>query len=169
MRKARFSRGSSRPARPMDWYHSESAGFNPPNTHSAAWHILPSVIQPDLTDPTLMAARAFVGMRTLSYSTALGAFVGIGLIAWNYVDDATPLQIPSVQAPDGDFDWIARWVGIVHPSTLPGTDLNPNIFDNTHLVKARRRLGNDRSLLVVFQTVAVSAYIALDLRTLIKE
>jgi hypothetical protein len=53
--------------------------------------------------------------------------------------------------------------------TNAGTLLSPNIFDNTHLVKARRRLGNDRSLLIVYESVNLSASIALDLRTLIKE
>jgi hypothetical protein len=153
----------------MDWYHSETGQFLPANTHAAAWHILPSTIQPELTDPTLMALRAFIGIKTSQLPLALGAFVGVGVIAWNYVDDNIPLQIPSVMAPDGDMDWIARWVGVALPGTFDGTQLNPNIFDNTHLVKARRRLGNDRSLLIVYQTVDVAAFIGMDLRTLIKE
>jgi hypothetical protein len=72
-------------------------------------------------------------------------------------------------SPDGDMDWIARWVGPVPFGSPIGTLPNPNIFDNTHLVKARRRLGNDRSLLLVYETVGVGAHIVSDIRTLIKE
>jgi hypothetical protein len=153
----------------MDWYHSETGQRLFINEHAAAWHILPSTIQPELTDPTLMASRAFVGIRTFETPIIPGAFAGIGLIAWSYVDDNIPLQIPSVMAPDGDMDWICRWIGVVPQGTPAGTQLNPNIFDNTHLSKARRRLGNDRSLLIVYQTVDVGADFGLDLRTLIKE
>jgi hypothetical protein len=153
----------------MDWYHSETGQRLFINEHAAAWHILPSTIQPYLTDPTLMATRAFCAIRTFETPIVPGAFAAIGVIAWNYVTDFIPLEIPSVLAPDGDMDWICRWIGVAPQGTPAGTFLNPNIFDNTHLSKARRRLGNDRSLLIVYQTVDVGADFGLDLRTLIKE
>jgi hypothetical protein len=156
----------------MDWYHAQITVANLGiNQHIAEWLILPSDIQENLTDPTLMAIRAFLNMRTTSECcfTGFGGFAGIGVIAWNYVDDNVPLDIPQVLSPDGDMDWIARWIGVAPMTTPAGTNLNPNIFDNTHLNKARRRLGNDRSLLVVFETVDISANYAIDLRALIKE
>jgi hypothetical protein len=117
-----------------------------------------------------MATRCFLNMTTTS-SGSSGGFLAIGMIAWNYVTDAVPTaaDTPSVMSPDGDMDWIARWVGAATPSTGIGVPLNPNIFDNTHLVKARRRLGNDRGLLVVFEAVAIGGQFSIDLRTLIKE
>jgi hypothetical protein len=154
----------------MDWYHSESGvNYLFSGSIAAAWHILPSDIQENLTDPTLMATRAFVGMRTETSPTNAVGFLSVGLIAWSYTSDLEPLEIPSVMSPDGDMDWIARWVGVVPYGAPAGFLPNPNIFDNTHLVKARRRLGNDRSLLIVFQAVDVTGHIGLDLRTLIKE
>ncbi len=156
----------------MDWYHSQSFVSLGPGQKSSTWHILPSVIQPDLTDPTLMALRAFLQFRLDAGTTTGTGFVALGIIAWSYVTDAAPTlaaDTPSVMSPDGDMDWIARWVSPVLNGTNAGTLLSPNIFDNTHLVKARRRLGNDRSLLIVYESVNLSASIALDLRTLIKE
>ncbi len=157
----------------MDWYHSISnALIFGDNEVACGWHILPSEIQPFLTDPTLMASRAFVHM--LAYGEV--GFAAIGLISWNYIDDGDPNPCPNPLTPDGDMDWIARWVG---PYTTqvgaPVQLLNPNIFDNTHLSKARRRLGNDRSLLICYAMddfiigAGAFASLSLDLRTLIKE
>jgi hypothetical protein len=154
----------------MDWYHSQGLGGVAPGDRIGGWHILPSVIQPDLTDPTLMATRIVASGRTAA-TTLFGGFAGVGLIRWNYINDALPDPLPNVFSPDGDMDWIARVVTAVPSGTLAGSILQFSFLDKQYESKARRRLGNDSSLLIVFANEVDQSDInfASDIRTLIKE
>jgi hypothetical protein len=70
-------------------------------------------------------------------------------------------------------DWIVRIVGFIAPFALAGFAPNPNIFDNTHLSKAKRRLGSQTGILVCFAaglgSGAPGVDFGIDVRCLIKE
>ncbi len=170
MQRKFSNKGSSRPARPMDWVFAQLDVQQQNIFTSSAWLIDPITTLETFTDPTLMATRAFVGMRTTGVQTNGTGFVAVGLTVWHGFDALSPAEPPG-PLDDADFDWINRWVGIVPFGTPPGAMLNPNIFDNTHLSKARRRLPSGTGLLVCFQAQNVDNLVAIgiDLRCLIKE
>ncbi len=160
---------SNRPARPLDWVCAQMDVVLG-NSIGAAWLIDPIFTLETFTDPTLMATRAFVSMRQLGEQTVGTGFASIGIIAWDGTSSLAPLDPPGPLS-DCDFDWINRWVGIVHVGSLTGTLLNPNVFDNTHLSKARRRLPSGTGLLVCFEGEGVIQALdfGIDIRCLIKE
>jgi len=162
-------RGSGRQLRPMDWV---CAQMDVPivNAVSCAWLIDPIDVLETFTDPTLMATRIFMALRTGVTQVGTGAYAGIGIIAWDGTSAAAPTECPGPLS-DCDFDWINRIIGIVPETTPAGTFLNPNAFDNTHLSKARRRLPSQTGLLVSFEGEGLTGtvYAGADIRCLIKE
>ncbi len=172
MKSKRFAgRGSGRPLRPMDWYCGQTWG-DIVNACSSNWLILPSDVQDKLTDPTLMATRAWGGMRTSNTQITNGGFAGIGLIAWSYASDDPPVgsSCPGV-ITDCDLDWIARWVGTLPSGQPGGVLLDQVVFDLAHSVRSRRRLGNDRAILIAVEGFQLSGSVsyAFDFRCLLKE
>ncbi len=162
------SRGNSgRAARPMDWVCGQLDVALGPNASACGWLADPIFILDTFTDPTLMATRAFMEIRTET-STSIGTFAAIGLIAWDGVTSGNPPVCPGPLS-DCDFDWAARWVAAIPRNTPAGSVVSPNIFDNTHLSRARRRLPSQTGLLVSFETDGIQAGFAIDLRCLIKE
>ncbi len=169
---------SSRPVRPMDWECAQSslvlgtAAFGSKNT-VCTYAVLPSNLRQFYTDPTLMASRAYLAIRSALNQDSGATFAGIGLIAWDDTNDFCS----SVDAPDPildcNLDWINRWVAIFPSGSNAGTFANPNIFDITHLSKAKRRLGNQKGLLLTFSAYTTGAVntisFGIDIRCLIKE
>ncbi len=174
MRNSRGGRQQShgnRPARPMDWVCATLDVALGGTDIACAWLIDPIETLETFTDPTLMATRAFVQIRIEGASfVGIGGFAAIGLIAWDGVTALPPLDCPGPLS-DCDFDWVARWVGVINRQLPAATILNPNVFDNTHLSRARRRLPTQTGLLVVFETESAnsSVHFGIDLRCLIKE
>jgi hypothetical protein len=135
-----------------------------------SWVIAPEDLAFEFTDPTLMATRAFLQMYLAgpSVPAGVGGIAAIGLIAWDGlvsppIGDLCPGPIRNC-----DYDWVARWSAPV-PAGAPVGVLSPNIFDNTHLSRARRRLPTGTGLLVAFETIEIPVNFALDIRCLIKE
>jgi hypothetical protein len=145
----------------VDWEAAQFAGFVPNGGIFCDWIVEPDFINQNLTDPTLMATRWFGSFQN-TFPT-LG-FAAAGIIAWNFVDPF----LPPVECPDpisdGDFDWITRFVCTFTAATAVIT-----ISDSSQLVsQARRRLGNDSSLLLVIST-EINLNFIVDARCLIKE
>ncbi len=174
MRRSRSNR-SGRPVRPMDWECAQASvgqATTGGTVVASQYLVQPSFLRQYYTDPTLMVTRAFVSGR--SDGTAVGAFyAAVGIIAWNDINDLPPGDPPG-PITNCNADWIARWVQCV-PDGTPASQFSMNIFDNTHLVKSKRRLGNDKGILVCFQTFSPTGYAnilvtyAADFRFLIKE
>ena len=161
------SRGS-RPARPLDWVCAQfdvTAG----NGISCAWLMDPLEVLETFTDPTLMATRTFLSVRNSGTQGVDGGFAAFGIIAWDGISAAPPTDCPGPLS-DCDFDWINRIVAPVVAGATVGF-MNPNIFDNTHLSKARRRLPSQTGLLVVFEGEGLTnnQNYGADVRCLIKE
>ncbi len=152
----------------MDWECAQLAS-NGVVGISAAWVVLPSVMKTRYTDPTLMASRWFLGAKTTVAQGASAGFAAVGLIAWDAVSDAVPALIPD-PLQQCELDWITRFVWPI-PAGDPITILNGVDFDLAHLSKAKRRLGNQTSILYVATVTAVSGAVnfAADVRVLIKE
>jgi len=171
MKRRIFTRGSSRPARPLDWVGATLDVTNA-NAITSGWLIDPIQVLETFTDPTLMATRAFVAARTQAVQSGAGGggYAAIGIIAWDGSTSAAPVDPPGPLS-DLDFDWINRWVGPVVNHAPAGTFLNMNIFDNTHLSKARRRLPSGTGILVCFEGEGLASFVdyACDIRCLIKE
>ncbi len=183
--KRRFaSRGSSRPARPMDWECAQTqvtaldVGSNFTGAIVAAnWIVTPDKIRQDYTDPTLMATRWFLGFQ-FSRTAAGGAqdriFAAAGIIAWDSIDDGIPV-FPPGPITHCDLDWINRYVFQFSAGAPSGSGGPGDLWDNVHLSKAKRRLGNDRGILICFEGFGFNPSefdklnIGADVRCLIKE
>jgi hypothetical protein len=132
----------------------------------------------DFTDPTLMASRWFMNFgRDTAGAITEPVQLAMGLIAWSDHDGAPPIEaeLPGPLS-DCNLDWINRYV-ITFPATTvsnPSDGPGPT-WDNTHLSKAKRRLGNDRGLLLVFEAGSETSSVieqfnaTVDVRCLIKE
>ncbi len=149
----------------MDWYCGEAEG-TVGNSPFCTWLILPSVIQL-LQDPTAMAIRVAAVTSPVSAPGGNTSILAAGIIAWNYLDDSVPNPCPG-PLTECDADWMWWWAapdvaGPVIVSANGGADTNI-------LSKARRRLGNDQSLLLVAQTLGpVDHNFHIHARALIKE
>jgi hypothetical protein len=148
------------------------------------WVVDPLVMREDYTDPTLMASRWFVEVTEAQPPTGFGlptATVGVGLIAWDATlseglegPDALDLPRP---VGDTDYDWIQRFVCHFGPDNDKDNRVRRNDWDLVHLSKAKRRLGNSRSILMVAEAVSFDAgssisglySVEVDVRCLIKE
>ncbi len=168
-RGSRSGKGGNR-ARPVDW---EGALFGVSlggNSIYADWVVEPDFINQNLTDPTLMATR--IQGNAFSNAGGGGFFYAFGIIVWNFVDPfLPPIEIPDPLV-NADYDWIIRGVG--HSVTAGGAtsfiDIHNADDGGTWSSQARRRLGNDRSILAVFATETfVSAQFGIDVRCLLKE
>jgi len=142
-RRGRFSR----PRKRLDWGGAEIIVSIFAGTVSYAWIYRPEDAR-ELTSPTVLAMRSFVQMRVIG-TPVLGGFAGIGVIRWDGILSTDTLTVPPNPIEDFDLDWMARWIAPIPDGTTSGTVLSPNIFDNTHLTKAKRKLENTSGLLWV--------------------
>jgi hypothetical protein len=159
----------------MDWECSQISTFLVPLTRTCDWIVDPDTLSSLYTDPTLMATRQFSSISIAQGSSNFSVFyepAAIGIIAWDSKDNTLPIDCPD-PLRDCDLDWIVRIVGAAPPGSGALTAYNPNVFDNTHLSKAKRRLGNQTGILACFSNglgvngPAVDMFI--DARCLIKE
>jgi len=158
---------SGRPRRPMDWeYAFAQVNAIAAGGKASFFVVLPSELNAEYTDPTLMAARLVTSVRT---STVGVGAVAIGLIAWDDINDTPPigLECPG-PITNGNLDWVARQLHLRVNNAIGATSDSNDGF--SYLSKARRRLGSSRSILAVIETIGVAAdSIAVDARVLIKE
>ncbi len=155
----------------MDWYCGDFNGLIAPGTGNIQcdWLILPSELHEQTTDPTLMATRVALAAEVAGGGTLTNneSIVALGIIAWNYVDDTIPTPCPG-PLRDCDADWIYWWAAPGVPTTSGVFHTNGGA-DTNILSKARRRLGNDQSLLIAVESLVQSYNFHLHARCLIKE
>jgi hypothetical protein len=158
----------------MDWECAQLSTTVFGGNLEAGWIVDPETVRQDYTDPTLMATRQFslASLKTINNTNPFFEYAAIGIIRWDHTDSTVPLNAPG-PLRNCDADWIVRIVFLIAPATAIGSNLSSNIFDNTHLSKAKRRLGNNSGILACFETAATagnySVAFGLDARCLIKE
>ncbi len=167
-------RGSGRPRRPMDWVcgeiDSETGGVSSP-TAVCEWLGNPAEFKDIFTDPTAMALRVWGQTSpTVQVSNSVAVFA-FGIIAWNYTIDAAGNTVVPTECPNPidqcDADWLYLYLrpSVVSDSgaVLVGTT------ESDRVSRARRRLGNDRWLLLVASSKAANYNYHFHVRALIKE
>jgi hypothetical protein len=165
----------------MDWIvgeiDSSTVGLagTPP---VCAWVCDPPQLTNDFTDPTLMALRVWGSCQPTGTTSPTSAFA-FGVIAWNYVTDPAtgqavlPNPCPRLinTFPQGcqDEDWVYQWL-VPSAGGEPATAASVRYIEGSErLSKARRRLGNDKGLLMVAQGATSSYNFHIHVRALIKE
>ncbi len=167
--------GTARPRRPMDWIvgHVDSVDIGQAMlAPTCKWLCDPAELRDEFTDPTLMAVRV-AGQVSPGSATSGQAAFGFGIIAWNFATDGAGNSLVPTECPRlfdeecQDEDWIYRNLA-VYTSGFTGYF---TVNGEDGLSKARRRLGNDKGLLLVVQsaTAADQFNFHYHVRALIKE
>ena len=161
---------SGRPRRPMDWICGElTTNDVTPGLKSCHWLIPPSQIRDRFTDPTLMATMSWgaIGFDDIAMS---GAIAGFGIIVWNAASDTDPTgdECPG-PLTDCDADWQFLWYDPRIAGEAPGVEKNIEGPELLIRSQAKRRLGNDKGILLVAETQIQAANFHWHVRALIKE
>ncbi len=170
MRSRSARRSSGRPLRPMDWGSGQIRANFTGTTVSAGWLLAPLIARGDFVDPTIMRC---ITRHMTKYNGGVplttGGEVGMGIIAWDHVNNSIPSDIPG-PVSDGNVDWMIRSVIIV-PDQAPVGFLAYQQDDVFAESSAKRRLGNQAGLLWVLQSTVPSAafFVGSDCRYLLKE
>ena len=167
---------SGRPRRPMDWIvgdmdSTSSQAANP--TPFCDWLCDPVTMAEQFTDPTLMATRVAIHAAPQSSPPSSLHGFGFGIIAWNFATDAAGAALmPQCPRLFGDTcqdeDWIFKWLSprVTGDDSVSGNGGADSVIES----KARRRLGNDKGILLVVQTMGSIAFdYHAHVRCLIKE
>ncbi len=173
-RGGRAISGGGRPRRPMDWIKGEIDSTQVGNPSTALpdckWLCDPEELRHEFTDPTLMHTKVSGMAINLTAPVDNTAVFALGLIAWNFATDAagnalTPTQCPRMLDIEcQDEDWIWTWYApLAYPAGIVITTIGQS--DS----KAMRRLGNDKGLLLVAQSIALNFEYHAHVRCLIKE
>jgi len=174
--RGRFARTAvartARPRRPMDWYRGSVQGTVSSAAEVCGWLVLPQAVA-SLTDPTLMACIVS-GSLNIASGSAAGDVVTLAAIAWNFTDPVTnavpaPCPSPLTGTVDGqDEDWIWR---LDYP-LVAGVSGIFNFFGPVETglrIRSRRRLGNDRAILLVAAVIGPTVDFHVHQRSLLKE
>jgi hypothetical protein len=154
----------------MDWECAQASISGLGNAKSGAYIVKPSDLRIFYTDPTLMVSRWFCHLSTTATQANSGGFVSVGLIKWDDINDTAPASA-DLPGPltNCDLDWINRFVVGV-PIGTPASSYEL-VLDTVHISKAKRRIGSDSGILLVFENTDLTGTSggAIDVRCLIKE
>ncbi len=161
---------AGRPRRPMDWECGEHHQILSADSKACTWLIPPSQIRERYTDPTLMSTMVWLNMAT---TAAVGDFettIGFGIIVVNAFSDQEPFG-DSCPGPlsDCNADWVYLFFGTVARVGGGETLFSPSGDTHDRRSQAKRRLGNDKGILLVSETVVSAARVHAHVRCLIKE
>ncbi len=171
-RGGRAIAGGGRPRRPMDWECGHIDGTQAAGTKTCKWLVLPSVLRDKYTDPTLMASMVW-GVSSISGTGPVSAPVhGFGIIVVSAFDDADPLAA-ACPGPltDCNADWVYLFydtVSVAGASPFVNTG-GPAGCDLDRRSSAKRRLGNDKGILLVSEAEEGGFLFHYHVRCLIKE
>ncbi len=159
--------GGGRPRRPMDWICGDSDGTIV-NDKFCRWLVPPSILREDFTDPTLMSTMVWLSLVLEGGNST--SVVGFGIIVVSAFDDADPVAA-ACPGPISDCD--ADWVYLNYaPSAGLGSVIATMDTELDRRSQAKRRLGNDKAILLVFEGFSLGAASAAGhahVRCLIKE
>ncbi len=154
----------------MDWECGELEVGLAANEKFCRWLIPPSELRDKYTDPTLMSSMVW-GMMShtadVADASSLGAF---GIIVVSAFDDA---ELTGANCPGPISDCSADWAYLfLGPTAVAGSSTVSYSIGSCDLDRrsqAKRRLGNDKAILLVAETKSDFFYMHLHVRCLIKE
>ena len=152
----------------MDWECGQLNVTTVLETSTCNWLVAPSVLRDKYTDPTLMSTMVWLEASPGANPQA-GSIVGFGIIVVTAFNDADPL---GVNCPDPiedcDADWVYLWYKpYVFGGTIPFDQNAGSELDRRS--QAKRRLGNDKAILLVASSIGQGINIHAHVRCLIKE
>ncbi len=147
--------GGGRPRRPMDWICGDLnvEGFSNPD-RVCKWLVPPSELREGFTDPTLMSTMVWLTLIPQGQPTSTAPIAGFGIIVVFVFDDAEPV---GDACPGPITDCSADWVYLNYYLATPG--IGGGVSMGTELDRrsqAKRRLGNDKGILFVFEAFGAS-------------
>ncbi len=158
----------SRAARRMDWGAAQAQVDLTAFSCTAAYVLLPTDVRTFFTDPTLIRTLMSTTMLSFAGTTGLAGTVGVGLIAWDDIND-TPDDVPC-PITDANLDWVIRHIHPVPTNEPVNTLVTFPQLDMMFESKAMRRLGNTKGLLLAFENASFGGWsFATDVRFLVKE
>ena len=149
----------------MDWICGDATLNGVSVDTACTWLVPPSDLRTQFTDPTLMSTMVW-GSVAPTTSAGSGAVAGFGIIVWSATpDDSVPTECPG-PITECEYDWLYLHI---YPM-LPGTAVA--LFNGDNLDRrsqAKRRLGNDKGILLVAQSLVTTSNFHYHVRCLIKE
>ncbi len=165
----RLIANSGRPRRPMDWECGELDSTLTANSKECKWLIPPSALRDGYTDPTLMASMVWLQMSVTVPGPDSSSVSGFGIIVVSAFSDVDPFG-DGCPGPltDCSADWVCLAFNPVAVNTAAPVTFTASDYHD-RMSKAKRRLGNDKGILLVGETLVTSARIHAHVRCLIKE
>ncbi len=158
--------GGGRPRRPMDWICGDFDA-TVDATKVCRWLVPPSTLREQFTDPTLMSTMVWLSLGASSAPATNTSVGGFGIIVVSAFDDADP-TLDACPGPftDCDADWVYLNFATATQGSRTFTTMNSELDRRS---QAKRRLGNDKGILLVFESNNFSFDGHAHVRCLIKE
>ncbi len=169
-RGGRTITGGGRPRRPMDWECGDLDRVVSAGTKECGWLIPPSELRSGYTDPTLMSTMVWGMAQHSSAGQDVSSVIGLGIIVVTAFDDVTPTGT-ACPGPitDCDADWVYLFFGPTAVLTASVITWSLGSCDLDRRSQAKRRLGNDKAILLVAEALNDDFAAHLHVRCLIKE
>ena len=152
----------------MDWECGDFNGGLAADTRACHWLVPPSELRDGYTDPTLMATMAWG--RFAGTPNSAGDIAAFGIIVVSAFDDADPV---GDACPGPITDCNADWIYLHYVPYVPFAGSlvvsGPDVSELDRRSSARRRLGNDKGILLVAENVGIAVDFHWHVRCLIKE
>jgi hypothetical protein len=150
----------------MDWECGD-LNTNISGVPVCKWLVPPSELRERYTDPTLMSTMVWLSLVSDGAATSSDAIGAFGIIVVSAFDDNNPTGV-ACPSPINDCD--ADWVYLNYATTVIGSV--GQVSMDTELDRrsqAKRRLGNDKGILLVFDSLNQDYNGHAHIRCLIKE
>ncbi len=162
--------GGGRPRRPMDWECGDLDEAVAADTRVCRWLIPPSVLREGYTDPTLMSTMVWGMVQHTTTGPDVISVAALGIIVVSAFDDADPVAA-ACPGPitDCDADWVYLFFA---PTAVQSASVVTTSIGNSELDRrsqAKRRLGNDKAILMVAEALNDDYAAHMHVRCLIKE
>ncbi len=169
-RGGRSISNSGRPRRPMDWECGDIERIVPAGTKQCEWLIPPSELKAGYTDPTLMSTMVWGQSQMTSTGADASSVLGFGLIVVSAFSDVNPTgdDCPG-PLTDCDADWVYLWLAPTAVRTVSTVTYTIGSSDLDRRSQAKRRLGNDKAILLVVESIGSEFAAHYHARCLIKE
>jgi hypothetical protein len=136
----------------MDWECGDHDATVNAGERSCKWLIPPSELREKYTDPTLMSTMVWLNLSSSAEGGSNVGVAGFGIIVVSAFDDIEPA---GTACPGPVTDCSADWVYLNYvPLTLGKIGFSTMNTELDRRSQAKRRLGNDKGILLVFESFA---------------